>query len=165
MASAVMNTDPMIAIVMLSTPESVGLVRGQVRAALEYHGLDAYVEDAELIASELVSNAVRHGSSSKLDKVTVALIRVENPAGLALIVVDSSPEPPVMREFTLDDEGGRGLRIVDALAASWDWRPEGRGKAIIAILGDERLPSPAGRMLIRSVVWRGRPRRGRVLRR
>lgn len=141
MTPAAMNTDPMIAIVMLSTPASVGLVRGQVRAALEYHGLGGYVEDAELIASELVSNAVRHGSTSALDKVTVALIRVENPTGVALIVVDSSPVPPVMREFTLEDEGGRGLRIVDALAASWDWRPEGKGKAIIAVLAGEKLPS------------------------
>ena len=126
----------MIAIVMLSTPESVGMVRGQVRAALEFAGLKAYVDDAELIASELVSNAVRHGSSSREDKVTVALIRVANTSGVAIIVVDSSPDPPVMREFTLDEEGGRGMRIVDALAASWHWRPEGPGKAVIAILGD-----------------------------
>lgn len=138
MTPMAMKADPMIAIVMLSTPESVGLVRGQVRAALEYHGLDEYVEDAELIASELVSNAVRHGSTSTLDKVTVALIRVDNPPGVAVIVVDSSPDPPVMGEFTLDEEGGRGLRIVDALSSSWDWRPEGKGKAIIAILANEK---------------------------
>lgn len=141
MTSMAMNTDPMIAIVMLSTPESVGMIRGQVRAALEFHGLDTYVDDAELIASELVSNAVRHAKTSETDKVTVALIRVENPAGVAVIVVDSSKEAPVMREFTLDEEGGRGLRIVDALSARWDWRPEGEGKAIIAILSTETLPT------------------------
>lgn len=141
MNTSPMNTDPMIAIVMLSTPESVGMIRGQVRAALEFHDLDGYVEDAELIASELVSNAVRHARKSDTDKITVALIRVERPSGVALIVVDSSPEPPVKREFTLDDEGGRGLAIVDALAAHWDWRPEGDGKAVIAILSNEALPS------------------------
>lgn len=147
MTPAAMNTDPMIAIVMLSTPESVGLVRGQVRAALEYRGLGGYADDAELIASELVSNAVRHGSRSPLDKITVALIGVENPSGVALIVVDSCPDPPVMREFTLEEEGGRGLRIVDALSASWDWRPEGNGKAIIAILTNEGDHGPARRLL------------------
>jgi hypothetical protein len=69
------------------------------------------------------------------------LIRVENPSGIAVIVVDSSKEPPVMREFTLDEEGGRGLPIVDALSACWDWRPEGEGKAIIAILANDELVS------------------------
>lgn len=135
MTTTAMNADPMIAIVMLATPESVGMVRGQVRAALDFSGLQDFADDAELIASELVSNAVRHGSSGSDDKVTVALIRMANTHGVALIVVDSSPEPPVMREFSLDDEGGRGIRIVDALSASWDWRPEGPGKAVIAILG------------------------------
>lgn len=136
MTASGLNADPMIAIVMLSTPESVGMVRGQVRAALEFAGLEDYVDDAELIASELVSNAVRHGSSSAEEKITVALIRVAGRPGVALIVIDSSPEPPVLKEFTLDAEGGRGMAIVDALSASWHWRPEGSGKAVIAILAN-----------------------------
>lgn len=134
MTSTGLNADPMIAIVMLSTPESVGMVRGQVRAALEFAGLEEYVDDAQLIASELVSNAVRHGSTSPEQKVTVALIRVDSKPGVALIVVDSSPEPPVLKDFTLDEEGGRGMAIVEALASSWHWTRKGEGKAVIAIL-------------------------------
>jgi anti-sigma regulatory factor (Ser/Thr protein kinase) len=141
MTTTDLTADPMIALVMLSTPESVGMVRGQVRAALDFGGLSEYADDAELIASELVSNAVRHASTTPSDKVKVALIRVDNPSGVAIIVVDSSPQAPIMREFTLDEEGGRGLRIVDALAASWDWRPRDSGKAIIAILTNDKLPS------------------------
>jgi anti-sigma regulatory factor (Ser/Thr protein kinase) len=166
MTTTAMNADPMIAIVMLSTPESVGMVRGQVRAALEYGGLGAYADDAELIASELVSNAVRHGSTGKEDKITVALIRVTNPSGVAVIVIDSSPSPPVMRELTLEDEGGRGLRIVDALAASWDWRPKGKGKAVIAILANDgplnavREPVPAERSARRTAVHAGKQSEG-----
>lgn len=137
MTSTGLSADPLIAIVMLSTPESVGMVRGQVRAALEFAGLKEYVDDAELIASELVSNAVRHGSSDAEQRIKVGLIRVANTPGVALIVVDSSPEPPVLKEFTLDEEGGRGMAIVDALAASWHWRPEGAGKAVIAILDND----------------------------
>lgn len=145
MTRAGTNADPIIAIVMLSTPESVGMVRGQVRAALEFADLKTYVDDAELIASELVSNAVRHGSSSEEDKVTVALIRVTGTTGVAIIVVDSSPEPPVVREFTLDDEGGRGMAIVDALSTSWHWLPHPPGKAVIAILGDtDEIPGDTG---------------------
>jgi anti-sigma regulatory factor (Ser/Thr protein kinase) len=162
MTTAAMNADPMVAIVMLSTPESVGMVRGQVRAALEYGGLGAYADDAELIASELVSNAVRHGSTGQEDKITVALIRVTNPSGVAVIVIDSSSNPPVMRELTLEDEGGRGLRIVDALAASWDWRPKGQGKAVIAILANDGLlgavhePVPAERPARLTAVRKGK---------
>ena len=137
MTSTGLSADPMIAISMLSTPESVGMVRGQVRAALEFSGLKDYADDAELIASELVSNAVRHGSSSADDKITVALSRIPGGPGVALIVIDTSPEPPILKEFTLDAEGGRGMAIVDALSSSWDWRPEGPGKAVFAFLAHD----------------------------
>lgn len=134
MSTAVMNADPMIALSLLSTPESVGLIRGQVRAALESSGLASYADDAEVVASELVSNAVRHGSTSQADTITVALMQVQNPSAVAVVVSDSSPRPPAMRELTLENEGGRGLRIVDALTAYWDWRPEGTGKTVFAVL-------------------------------
>lgn len=134
MSTAVMNADPMIALSMLSTPEAVGLVRSQIRAALECCGLGAYADGAELIASELVSNAVRHASASPADEITVSLSRVDNPSAVAIVVIDSSPRPPAMREAAVEDEGGRGLWIIDALATFWDWRPEGGGKAVIAVL-------------------------------
>ena len=81
-------------------------------------------------------------------------------------VIDSSPSPPVMRELTLEDEGGRGLRIVDALAASWDWRPKGKGKAVIAILANDgplnavREPVPAERSARRTAVHVGKQSEG-----
>lgn len=141
MSTAVANADPMVALSVLSTPESVALVRGQIRSALECRGLGAYAGDAELIVSELVSNAVRHASTSQADEITVALVRTEHPSAVAIIVIDSSPAPPAMREVVPKAEGGRGLRIIDTLSAFWDWRPEGKGKAVIAVLTDENCPS------------------------
>jgi hypothetical protein len=56
---------------------------------------------------------------------------------LAVIVTDSSPDPPVRRNLSMDSEHGRGLSIIDALSARWGWRPEGPGKAVYAILARE----------------------------
>lgn len=137
MSTAVMNADPVVALSVPSTPESVSVVRGQIRAALIHRGLDAYVGDAELIVSELVSNAVKHASTSQADEITVALVRTEHPPAVAVIVIDTCPAPPAMREVAPEDEGGRGLRIIDTLSAFWDWHPEGKGKAVIAVLTDE----------------------------
>jgi hypothetical protein len=50
--------DPqLIAFVLPSISESVRTARFHVRAALGFHGLDEYADDAEAIASELVTNA------------------------------------------------------------------------------------------------------------
>ena len=56
---------------------------------------------------------------------------------IAVIVTDSSADPPVRRDPAEDTEHGRGLNIVEALSATWGWRPEGPGKAVYAILTRE----------------------------
>lgn len=68
---------------------------------------------AELLVSELVTNAVRH---------TRDLLQLEVRARdgrLLVAVTDDAPDPPVLR--SRDDEGqsGRGMQIVDALADRW----------------------------------------------
>ena len=50
----------LVAVTLPSTPYSVQMARFYVRAALDYHDLDAYAEDVEMVTSELVSNAVIH---------------------------------------------------------------------------------------------------------
>ena len=56
---------------------------------------------------------------------------------MTVIVTDSSPEGPAMRETSADSEQGRGLQIVEALSADWGWHLEDGGKAIFAILAKE----------------------------
>jgi hypothetical protein len=59
MARATVEVDPrLIAFVLPSTPESVRTARFHVRAALGFHGLDDYAEDAAIITSS-VSGGIR----------------------------------------------------------------------------------------------------------
>ena len=50
----------LIAFVLPGIPESAWMARFHVRAALGFHELAQYAEDAEIITSELVTNAIQH---------------------------------------------------------------------------------------------------------
>ncbi|SDJ34001.1 Anti-sigma regulatory factor (Ser/Thr protein kinase) [Frankineae bacterium MT45] len=73
------------------------------------------VEDAELLVSELVTNAVRHG------RPEIALSLRANPSGIEVEVSDGGDVSEVVPVADPGPErtGGRGLRIVDAIAARW----------------------------------------------
>jgi hypothetical protein len=80
--------------------------------------------DVELLASELVTNVIRHAASP----FTVILrydghhVRVE--------VGDGSRALPDPRPPTLDDETGRGLLLLEALASGWGVTPTLAGKRV-----------------------------------
>ena len=135
MAGTAVEIDPrLIAFVLPGIPESVRMARFHVRAALCFHHLDQYADDAAIITSELVTNAIQHVCGDGTETVGVTLVRTRNPEAVTVIVSDSSPKGPAMRETSADSEQGRGLRIVEALSAHWGWYPEDGGKAIFAIL-------------------------------
>jgi anti-sigma regulatory factor (Ser/Thr protein kinase) len=108
-----------------------------VRNALKVWALDDLVDVTELIASELVGNAVRHARGHL---VRVAVLRVK--AGCVRVsVVDRSPEPPAARTGLADEEtGGRGLLVLDALAARWGTEPLPWGKRVWAECAREHHP-------------------------
>ena len=113
------------------------MARFHVRAALGFHGLAQYADNAEIITSELVTNAIQHVCGDGTETVGIALARTRNPEAVTVVVSDSSPEGPAMREAPAGGERGRGLKIVEALSAHWGWHPEDGGKAIFAILARE----------------------------
>jgi anti-sigma regulatory factor (Ser/Thr protein kinase) len=137
MSGTAIETDIMIAFVLLNAPEQVGMARRLVRAALDHRGLGNYADDAEIIASELVTNAIQHVSPDPAGKIGVTLMRVWSEEAVAVVVTDSSPIPPVRPKTTADSEYGRGLQVVEALSVYWDWHPEDGGKAVYAILTKE----------------------------
>ena len=79
---------------------------------------------AELLTSELVTNAVLHVGSEVglLVRLTPRAVRVE--------VRDASPEPPVPRHCEDDALTGRGLRLVETMSAAWGFDPNGQGKVV-----------------------------------
>jgi anti-sigma regulatory factor (Ser/Thr protein kinase) len=138
MPRTAIQADVMVALVLASDPGQVGMTRCLVRAALEYRGLGHYASDAEVIASELVTNAIQHASSTDpADKISVTLMRVWGGEAISVVVTDSSPLPPVKRETTSASDHGRGLQIAEALSAHWGWNHEQGGKAVYAILSKE----------------------------
>ncbi|MDO0929637.1 serine/threonine-protein phosphatase [Streptomyces sp. TG1A-8] len=107
--------------------QGVHRTREQLRKWLVAWELPELADTAELLASEVVTNALVHGDSD----VNVYVRRYETC--LRVEVRDSDPRPaePVTLPRAEDQaEGGRGLLIVSALASGWGNSPSGRGKTV-----------------------------------
>ena len=88
MASTAVETDSqLITFVLPSIPESVRMARFHVRAALGFHKLDEYADDAAIITSELVTNAIQHVCGDGTETVGVTLARTRNPEAVTVVCV------------------------------------------------------------------------------
>lgn len=83
---------------------------------------DAVVDDLLLVATELLSNAVKFSSGS----VSLALSR--KGRNLRVSVTDTAPAPATQRASGPDASGGRGLAIVAALSRRWGQTPFADGR-------------------------------------
>ena len=122
----------------------VGMARRAVGTWLHERGCRT-ADDAVLVLSELVTNAMVHAGAGCTIEVRHSddLLRLE--------VRDRSPQAPVLRLVGPSDVGGRGLQVVDAVAEAWGWEPTADGKRVWAIVhaavhhpdGDGRAESPS----------------------
>lgn len=106
-------------------PSAVGRARALAAGQLIRWGQDDRVPDTELIVSELVTNAIRHGAGP----LRLRLIRHEV---LTCEVFDTSDTIPRRRRPRLTDEHGRGLLLVDRLSSRWGTRYTSEGKVVWA---------------------------------
>ncbi|WP_259471562.1 ATP-binding protein [Streptomyces shenzhenensis] len=98
--------------------ETVQTARSLARAAVATWGMDHLATAAELVMSELVTNAVLHAWGPSLR------VFVERPADdrVCLTVVDRAPQrTPKLRTPGPDDATGRGLLLVDDAADRWGY--------------------------------------------
>ena len=107
---------------LANSTRSPALARTLVRQALADCPPDV-TDTAELLTSELVTNAVRHAETE------VVLVINLSPV-LWIGVEDTSSDAISGRLLTGDEDGGRGLALVEALATSWGWGPTDGGKRI-----------------------------------
>jgi anti-sigma regulatory factor (Ser/Thr protein kinase) len=117
-------------------PRAVTVARRTLRLILTLHGLPHLIETAELVACELVANAVQHTKGP-------AAMRLHWSAPILRIGVwDTDPTPPALTPLTAAPtpslESGRGLTLVEECADNWGWyylgsatqRPNNHGKFV-----------------------------------
>lgn len=120
-------------------PSAAKVARQFTLATLGSFGAGDLVDDAAIVVSELVTNAVRYGLRPGL-ACTAADARIEvfllrQASYLLCVVTDSSPGPPMVMEPDLTTATGRGLHVVEALSTRWGWAPLATGgKAVWAAL-------------------------------
>lgn len=110
---------------------SVGRARALFREqATAWKLPDEATEVAALLLSELMTNAVRHARLSPGFEISARCVLEADC--LRVSVTDTNDKPPTPREASPDDESGRGLALVAALADDWgaEPRPEGIGKVV-----------------------------------
>ncbi|MGW2695996.1 SpoIIE family protein phosphatase [Streptomyces sp. NPDC001296] len=115
-------------------PAAVARMRGAVSEKLDEWGLSELAFIMELVLSELITNAIRHGS----EPIHVRLIHDRT---LICEVADGSSTSPHLRYAATTDEGGRGLFLVSQLTERWGTRYMPQGKVIWA---EQALPSDHG---------------------
>lgn len=113
--------------------ESVAAARSWTRTLLGDWGMSGAAEVAELLVSELVTNALRHARGP----IELTVLRLDD--ALTLAVLDSDQPLPRLRKAADGDEGGRGLNLVAVLASRWGARPTADGKVVWC---DLALPRP-----------------------
>ncbi|MFI1092654.1 ATP-binding protein [Streptomyces sp. NPDC020917] len=118
----------------------------------------AAADDAVLVVSELVTNAVRHAtalpaaSDQENGPTRVCALTLQCMLDHLLICVhDQDRHPPVLKAAATDGESGRGLHLIDELSFAWGYtypNPSG-GKAVWAKIATaentELHPSPHSR--------------------
>ncbi|REK91761.1 ATP-binding protein [Streptomyces inhibens] len=134
--------DAFAACALSSSACTVAEARNFTRATLQGWKMCADVtEDAALVVSELVSNALSYGIEPAEEDDAPSAPAALGPAWLALTrqdttvlcaVSDTGAGAPVVKPLDALAESGRGLRIVDRLSDTWGWTPDHSGKTVWA---------------------------------
>jgi anti-sigma regulatory factor (Ser/Thr protein kinase) len=99
-------------------------------------GLLVLADDAAVIVSELVTNALMHGGGDGAARGDVELILWRRSGQVLCAVTDPGTGAPVLVQPDPFGEAGRGLYVVQALSATWGWTRLGdRRKAVWAAMG------------------------------
>jgi anti-sigma regulatory factor (Ser/Thr protein kinase) len=105
-------------------PGSAGRARRVVEETLEAWDRTDVADVVTLLTSELVTNALLHGGGP----IELAIDCRDETIRVA--VSDTGRAQPAPRQPAADEPGGRGLALVESLAASWGVQPTQPGKAV-----------------------------------
>ena len=119
-------------------PSAAGAARRETAHTLKEWGLLELIETAELVATELISNAVKatgivveQPAYTALHGLQTIVLQLQLVQGLLQILVwDGDPRPPILRDAGPMSEGGRGLHLVAALSKRWGYYWAESGKVV-----------------------------------
>lgn len=125
-----------VTLTLEGTSRDVRVARTEAREFFATNTWVAHDEDVLLVISELVTNAVLHGSGP----VTVTLSSA--PPDVIIAVTDRGRSDPSRRHPEAEDEQGRGLAIVDRLSTSWHVVHAVGFKTVVAVVRPNGPPKP-----------------------
>lgn len=125
-------------------PSSVAIARKRLCSELQDCGVrPGAVDDAAVIISELLSNALRHARPLPSGQIQVSWTRHGDVIEIAVSDGGAMTEPR-RGQPTLSSLGGRGLGIVEALAEDWGVRHEADRTTVWAVLSAPHGPHSQG---------------------
>ena len=106
--------------------------RGHVRVLLHEWGVPGRKDTAELMVSELVTNAVRayEGVGARANVPVVRIWLACDGVRLMIHVWDGIDDMPVRQDASPDQESGRGLMLVESLSQDWGAYRTANGKVV-----------------------------------
>jgi anti-sigma regulatory factor (Ser/Thr protein kinase) len=127
---------------LAALPTAPGCARAHAKAILLEWGLRGMADTAELLVSELVTNSVQASERLKTrdDVAVVPVVRLWMASDRTMVVIrvwDGSDDMPIHHNAAPDEIGGRGLMIIDSLAADWGSYRLADGKVVWAVVADE----------------------------
>jgi len=132
------------ALVLEALEGVVPLARAHLRQLLREWGQAELGEDASVVISELVTNAVV-ASAELGPAVTPVLMWLGSDKHYVLVAVaDASPRSPMRLSLGPYAYGGRGLALVEALSNRWGWYPASMAGLVKAVWAEWCLPSRGG---------------------
>ncbi|MFJ6216000.1 ATP-binding protein [Streptomyces sp. NPDC092296] len=150
-AGPALKADPdVVTCTLIPRYEAVKDARDFTRNSLHRWGLGELFDDVALVASELVTNALRHalklragecdtripqqGHLGAGEQLPIRISLVHRAPQVVCAVSDPSSTGPVTRDADYIAESGRGLHLVDSFSRSWGWHPlAGAGKVVWAL--------------------------------
>ena len=150
------GADERVSVHLPASAQAPAAARKLVRELLVGWDLESMVADASVVASELVTNAVRHAVGAE----TYLLELVRTDTGIRICVADPSPLLPIVREPDIAAPNGRGMQIINALGAEWGWEPLPDGKRVwvdVAHSADDPETRTSGGTATEANAGTGRP--------
>ena len=124
--------DPQLARLALPTaPSAVRGARGFLRDVLAAWAMRELSDDAAIVVSELVTNALQHGSSPDGGAAPIDLILSGRDNRLMTVVTNPGHHQPTVTRPGLAAETGRGLLIVEMLSDAWGWARLPRHQTVV----------------------------------